>query len=204
MPHYRASSSPASLSLAASAADRAGTRLATQGVRAGAVLFAVALTGAASQLSLTVPWTAVPFTMQPVAVLLAGAVLGARLGALSQALYLFLGVTGAATFALSPVLAPGLARLLGPTGGFLMAFPLAAFAAGWLADRGWTRTYGGAVASMTAGLVVLYAGGASWLSLLVGPASVNALWAFAATDLVKVAAAAGLLPLAARAFAPSR
>ncbi len=54
-----------------------------------------------------VPWTAVPFTMQPVAVLLAGAVLGARLGALSQVLYLALGVTGASMFALSPVLAPG-------------------------------------------------------------------------------------------------
>jgi biotin transport system substrate-specific component len=155
MPHYRASSSPAPLSLVATAADRAGSQLAAQGVKVGAVLFAAALTGAASQLSLTVPWTAVPFTMQPVAVLLAGAVLGARLGALSQALYLVLGVTGAAMFALSPVLAPGIARLLGPTGGFLMAFPLASFAAGWLADRGWTGTYAGAAASMAAGLAVL-------------------------------------------------
>lgn len=204
MPHYRASSSPASLSLVAAAADRAGSQLAAQGVRAGAVLFAVALTGAASQLSLTVPWTAVPFTMQPVAVLLAGAVLGARLGALSQALYLLLGVTGAAMFALSPVLAPGIGRLLGPTAGFLMAFPLAAFAAGWLADRGWTGTYAGAVVSMAAGLAVLYTGGAAWLALVAGPASVSTLWAFAATDLVKVAVAAGLLPLAVRAAGSSR
>lgn len=204
MPHYRASSSPASLSLVAAAADRAGSQLAAQGVRAGAVLFAVALTGAASQLSLTVPWTAVPFTMQPVAVLLAGAVLGARLGALSQALYLLLGVTGAAMFALSPVLAPGIGRLLGPTAGFLMAFPLAAFAAGWLADRSWTGTYAGAVVSMAAGLAVLYTGGAAWLALVAGPASVSTLWAFAATDLVKVAVAAGLLPLAVRAAGSSR
>ena len=204
MPHYRATSATAPLSLVASAADRAGSRLAAQGVRAGAVLFAVGLTGASSQLSVTVPWTAVPFTMQPVAVLLAGAVLGARLGLLSQVLYLFLGVTGAAMFALSPVLAPGLARLLGPTGGFLMAFPLAAFATGWLAERGGTRTYAGALGSMAAGLVVLYAGGASWLALVADPASLGALWAFAASDVVKAAVAAGVLPLAVRAFGPSR
>jgi biotin transport system substrate-specific component len=204
MPHYRASSPVAPQSLVASAADRAGSRLAAQGVRVGAVLFAVGLTGASSQLSIAVPWTAVPFTMQPVAVLLAGAVLGARLGLLSQVLYLVLGATGAAMFALSPVLAPGLARLLGPTGGFLMAFPLAAFATGWLAERGWTRTYAGALASMAAGLVVLYAGGASWLALVAGSGSLTTLWAFAASDVVKAAVAAGLLPVAVRVFGPAR
>jgi biotin transport system substrate-specific component len=204
MPHYRATPARASVSLVGSAADRAASRLAAHGVRAGAVLFAAVLTGAAAQLSVTSPWTAVPFTMQPVAVLLAGAVLGARLGALSQALYLVMGVTGASMFALSPVLAPGLARLLGPTGGFLMAFPVAAFAAGWLADRGWTRTCAGALASMAAGLVVLYALGASWLAALAGPTSLNTLWAFAAADVVKAVFAAALLPLAVRAFGPSR
>lgn len=190
--------------LVESAAGRVGSDLAAFGVRAGVVLLATSLTGASSQLSVTVPWTAVPFTMQPVAVLLAGAVLGARLALLSQVLYLFLGVTGAAMFALSPVLAPGLARLLGPTGGFLMAFPLAAFATGWLAERGWTRNYAGALASMAAGLVVLYAAGALWLALVAGPASLSALWAFAVSDVVKVAVAAGVLPLAVRAFGPSR
>lgn len=204
MSHYRAAPTRTSVSLVGSAADRAASRLAAHGVRAGAVLFAAVLTGAAAQLSVTSPWTAVPFTMQPVAVLLAGAVLGARLGALSQALYLVMGVTGASMFALSPVLAPGLARLLGPTGGFLMAFPVAAFAAGWLADRGWTRTCAGALASMAAGLVVLYALGASWLAVLAGPTSLNALWAFAAADVVKAVFAAALLPFAVRAFGPSR
>ena len=85
-----------------------------------------------------------------------------------------------------------------------MAFPVAAFAAGWLADRGWTRTCAGALAAMAAGLVVLYAGGASWLAMLAGPASVKALWAVAAADVVKAVVAAGLLPLAVRAFGPSR
>jgi biotin transport system substrate-specific component len=199
MSHYRATSSPA-LSIVEAAAERAGSQLAAHGVRAGAVLFAAVLTGTAAQLAFSVPWTAVPFTMQPVAVLVAGAVLGARLGALSQLLYLGLGVTGAAMFALSPALVPGLGRLFGPTGGFLMAFPVAAFAAGWLADRGWTRTYAGTVASMLAGLAVLYAGGALWLAALAGPSSLAVLWAFAAADLVKVAVAAAVLPGAGRAL----
>jgi biotin transport system substrate-specific component len=194
--------SPHALSVIASAADRTGSRLAAHGVRAGAVLFAVALTATAAQLSVTVPWTAVPFTMQPVAVLLAGAVLGARLGALSQVLYLVLGVAGASMFALSPVLAPGLGRLLGPTGGFLMAYPVAAFVAGRLADGGWTRTYRGAVVTLIAGMTVIYAGGATWLAALGGPSSVAALWVFAATDVVKVVAAAAALPVATRAFGP--
>jgi biotin transport system substrate-specific component len=196
MLHYRAASEACPVL----SGTPAGTRLATHGERAGAVLFAAALTGAASQLSLTVPWTAIPFTMQPVAVLLTGAVLGARLGALSQVLYLALGVTGASMFALSPVLAPGAARLLGPTGGFLLMFPLAAFAAGWLADRGWTRSYAGAAVTLVAGLVVLYVGGASRLAVLAGAASVATLWPFVIADLVKAAAAAAALPTLVRAL----
>lgn len=197
MRHYRATPSRAPLSAAAIAAP-AGSLLAGQGARAGAVLFAAVLTGTAAQLSVTVPWTAVPFTMQPLAVLMAGAVLGARLGAMSQALYLALGIAGASMFALSPVLAPGLGRLLGPTGGFLMAYPLAAFVAGWMAERGWTARYAGAVVTLTAGMSVIYAGGAAWLALVSGPAAVTALGAFALTDVVKVVVAATVLPAAVR------
>ena len=205
MPHYRAATARvSSSSLVAAAADRAGSRLAATGVRAGAVLFATALTGAAAQLSVVVPGTAIPVTMQPAAVLLAGAVLGARLGALSQAIYLALGVTGAAMFAVSPLLAPGLARLLGPTGGFLLAFPLGAFVAGWLADRGWTTGYLGAVAAMGAGLAAIYAGGALWLATQAGPQAIAGLGMFAATDVLKVVAAAAVLPAAQRAFGPGR
>lgn len=199
--HYRAA---AARSLVDAVAARAGSEAAAFAVRAGAVVFATALTGAAAQLSVPVPWTAVPFTMQPAALLLAGAVLGARLGAMSQALYLLLGVTGAAMFALSPALAPGLARLVGPTGGFLLAFPAAAYTVGALADRAWTRTFPGALAAMSAGLGVLYAGGAAWLAMAAGPAALATLWPFAASDLVKVAAAAAVLPAAARALGPRR
>ena len=98
--------------------------------RAGAVAFAVGLTGGVVAGSASrCPGSPVPFTLQPVAVLLAGVVLGARLGALSQVLYLFGSASPARRCSRwSPVLLPGAARLLGPTGGFLMAFPLAAFA----------------------------------------------------------------------------
>ena len=205
MPHFLVAAPRGSLSLVASGSERLHSLApAAFGLKAGAVLFATAATATAAQVSVTVPWTAVPFTLQPIAVLLAGAVLGARLGMLSQVTYLALGITGASMFALSPVLAPGLARLLGPTGGFLMAYPLAAFAAGWLADRGWTRTCAGAAGAMLAGLAVIYAGGAAWLTLLAGPSAFGPLAAFVAVDLVKVAVAAAVLPAAGRAFGSSR
>src|SRR6185312_15589635 len=103
--------------------------------RACAVLFVTVLTAAAAQVSIPLPFTPVPFTLQPMIVLLGGAALGARLGATSQALYLCLGLIGLPVFAASPTLPPGAARLIGPTAGFLLSYPLAAFVTGWLAER---------------------------------------------------------------------
>ena len=99
----------------------------------GAVLFVTILTAIAAQISIPLPFTPVPFTFQPMVVLLGAAALGPRLGMASQILYLALGIAGLPVFAASPVLPQGAARLLGPTGGYLMAYPFAAFAAGWLA-----------------------------------------------------------------------
>jgi biotin transport system substrate-specific component len=177
---------------AASATVRAD-RAAQLGLAAGSVLFATALTGAASQVSITLPGTVVPFTLQPLAVLLAGAVLGSRLGALSQALYLAAGVAGASMFAWSPVLLPGIARLVGPTGGFLLAYPAAAFVAGLLAERGLARRPVGAAIAMLAGAAVLYAGGALGMARFV-PVTLAALAPYAALDAVKVAVACASVP----------
>jgi biotin transport system substrate-specific component len=182
-------------------AARPDARLASAGVAAGAVLFATVLTGAASQVSMTLPGTMIPFTMQPVAVLLAGAVLGARLGAASQALYLAAGIVGASMFAWSPVLLPGAARLLGPTGGFLMAFPVAAFVTGVLSDRGLTRRYTGAVLSLAAGALALYAGGIAWAMVTLPGASLAAFLPYAAADAVKVLLMAAAVPALRRAVA---
>jgi biotin transport system substrate-specific component len=73
-------------------------------IRAGGVLFMTALTAAAAQVSFSIPFTQVPFTLQPMVVLMAGLALGPRLGLLSQVLYLAAGVLGAPVFAVSPTL----------------------------------------------------------------------------------------------------
>ena len=133
-------------------------------IRAAAAIFMIALTAAAAQISFPIPGTAVPFTLQPMVVLLTGAVLGSRLGAASQFAYLMLGVAGLPVFAASPVLPQGAARLLGPTGGYLMVYPIAAFVIGLLAERGLLRRLSTGIASMLAGVAIIYAGGLSWLA----------------------------------------
>ena len=169
-------------------------------VRAAAVLLAVMLTAAAAQFTMPLPFTAVPFTLTPFAVMLTGAVLGSRLGFLSQALYLAAGAAGLAVFAPSVMLPPGAARLIGPTGGYLLAYPVAAFVTGWLAERGWDRRYASSLLSMLAGLAIIYAGGVSWLSLTpgqtIGSAIAGGFAPYILLDLVKAAAAAKMLPLA--------
>ena len=94
--------------------------------RAVAVLFVTVLTIVAAQLSIPLPFTPVPFTLQPMIVLLGGAALGARLGMTSQILYIAIGLAGLPVFAASPILPQGFGRLLGPTGGYLMSYPFAA------------------------------------------------------------------------------
>lgn len=180
---------------AASAAAWASIRLAS-------VVFLTALTAAAAQVSVHLPFTPVPFTLQPMVVLVGAAALGPRLGAASQALYLVLGAAGMPVFAASPVLPPGIARLLGPTGGFLLAYPLAAFITGWLASRGFDRRYLTSTAAMLAGLATVFAGGVLWLAYFVpGAIGVQAALAvgfypFIAADLIKVCVAGAVLPAA--------
>jgi biotin transport system substrate-specific component len=168
-------------------------------LRTAAVLFVTVLTALAAQLSVPLPFTPVPFTLQPMIVLLGGAALGSRLGAASQALYLLAGLAGLPVFAASPVLPQGAARLIGPTAGFLLSYPLAAFVTGWLAERRFDRQYLTSLAAMAAGLAVVFAGGLSWLAY--GPAATGigaaistALLPFLAADLLKLCLAAAVLP----------
>src|SRR5829696_3664628 len=102
----------------------------SSGLRVAAVLFVTVLTVVAAQVSIPLPFTPVPFTLQPMVVLLGGAALGARLGMSAQVLYLALGIAGLPVFAASPILPQGFARLLGPTGGYLLSYPIAAFVSG--------------------------------------------------------------------------
>jgi biotin transport system substrate-specific component len=177
----------------------AGTEF-SRAIRAAAVLFMMLLTAAAAQISFPIPGTAVPFTLQPMIVILSGAALGARLGAAAQISYLMLGIIGLPVFAATPLLPQGAARLLGPTGGYLLAYPLAAFATGLLAERGLDRRFATAVAAMLAGIGVIYAGGLSWLAVLQAGDWSLAIAAGAApffvADLFKAVLAAALLPAA--------
>ena len=169
---------------------------AARAIRVASVRFIAALTAAAAQVSMPLPFTAVPFTFQPMVVLLGGLALGARLGAVSQVLYLAAGVAGLPVFAASPLLPPGALRLLGPTGGYLLVYPLAAFLVGALAQRGFDRRYATSVLAMMAGLSVVYLGGALWLSASVGmqAALVTGVLPFVAADIVKLFVAAGIMP----------
>jgi len=167
--------------------------------RALAVLVAVALTALSAQFTLPFPGTAVPLVLTPLAVMLTGAVLGSRLGFLTQALYLAAGIAGLPVFAPLLTLPPGALRFLGPTGGYLLAYPVAAFVTGWLAERGWDRRYLTSLVSLLAGLAVIFAGGVSWLSLLpgqtLGSAIATGFLPFVLVDLAKAAVAAKILPV---------
>lgn len=174
-------------------------------IQVASVLFVAVLTTAAAQISFPLPFTQVPFTLQPMVVLLGGVALGARMGAASQVLYLMAGIAGLPVFAASATLPPGPLRLLGPTGGYLMAYPVAAFLTGYLAERGFDRRYVTSLFAMAAGLVLIYAFGVSWLawfartltgSAAVGftPALAAGVYPFILPDLVKLAAAAGIVP----------
>jgi biotin transport system substrate-specific component len=169
-------------------------------IQTAAVLLLAALTAAAAQISIPLPFTLVPFTLQPMVVLLGGAVLGSRLGMASQVVYLLAGLAGLPVFAASPVLPQGALRLLGPTGGYLLSYPIAAFVAGWLAERGFDRRYLTSVLAMGAGLAVIFVCGVTWLALFASPAAGfdvalrTGLYPFVPADLFKIFLAAAVMP----------
>ncbi len=185
-------------------AARRGSIETARGVKIASMLFVTVLTAAAAQISVPLPFTAVPFTLQPMVVLLGALALGSRLGAASQILYLAAGIAGLPVFAASGILPPGPLRLLGPTGGYLMAYPLAAFLTGYLAERGFDRRYLTSIVAMLAGLAVIYAIGVTWLGVFARPlegaapgmsvAALTGIYPFIVPDLIKIAVAAGLVP----------
>jgi biotin transport system substrate-specific component len=169
-------------------------------IRVASVVLFAALTAAAAQVSIPLPFTPVPFTLQPMIVLLGGAVLGSRLGMSAQVLYLLAGVAGLPVFAVSAVLPQGALRLLGPTGGYLMSYPFAAFLTGWLAERGFDRRYVTSVIAMACGLGVIFTGGIVWLAFFargavgLDGALRTGLYPFIPADIFKLFVAAGVMP----------
>jgi biotin transport system substrate-specific component len=127
------------------------------------VICASAVIAVCARLMVPLPFTPVPLTLANFGVLLIGLTLGSRRGFAAAALYLAWGAMGLPVFASS---GPGsVAQMLGPTGGYLWAYPVVAFLAGWIAERGhtsFTRNLLGAVAAE----IVLFAAGLSWLAVV--------------------------------------
>jgi biotin transport system substrate-specific component len=166
-----------------------------------------ALTAVAAQIS--IPLEPVPFTFQVFAVVLTGLLLGPRYGALAMAIYLLLGAVGVPVFA---QFSCGLGTLFGPTGGYLISYPIAAAVAGIAAKTVardsrsralWFGFFWGC-----AGLAVIYAFGATWLALVSGLTPTEAIVAgvgrFLIFDLIKVGLATLVAVAAAPAIASSR
>ena len=154
----------------------------------GVVGFAAAV-AAASQIAIPLPFTPVPVTLQPMLVILAGMWLGPAAGAASMALYLAAGAVGLPVF--TPMGAPGFARFFGPTGGYLLAYPAAAWVAGTLNRRASSLITRWLAA--IAGVAVIFFGGLAQLTLLTGSvarAVQLGITPFAALDLVKAFIAA--------------
>ena len=161
---------------------------------AALILSATALLAISAQIA--IPIRPVPMTLQPLAVLLLGAILGKSRGAAAATLYLLEGFSGLPVFANG---SGGPAVFAGPTAGYLLAFPLAAWVVGSLSERGWTRSVPLTCLAMAPGIAVIHLGGWSWLSTAMGLGASNAFLVgvapFWISDLLKISIAATLLPL---------
>lgn len=156
-----------------------------------AIITFAAITALTARITILLPFTPVPITLQTLAVVLSGLVLGSRSGALAQIVYLGLIATGL------PFDAKGLgpAAFFGPTAGYLLGFVPAAFMTGWLAERlAWRSWWGNFVAAVV-GMSVIYLVGASWLAIVLGNwqrAWLGGVAPFILLDLGKAAVAAGV------------
>lgn len=127
------------------------------------VVAGAAVTAICAQI--TIPLEPVPVTLQTFAVLLCGVMLGPKLSPLSQLLYLGAGICGTPIFATA---LSGPHTLFGPTGGYLLSFPIAAALLGWFSSKGWDRKVGTLLVAMALAQVLILGCGAAWLALFVG------------------------------------
>ena len=157
-----------------------------------ALIFAgLVFIGLSAQLAIGFP---VPFTGQTLAVLMIGALYGARLGSMCLVLYVLAGAAGVPVFS---NFGSGVLFLSGPTGGYLIGFIAAAYVFGFFAERGWDRRVLTTVLAMIFGNLVIYTFGLFWLFCLMGFSTkvlVVGLYPFIGGDLLKIALAAALLP----------
>lgn len=159
-----------------------------------AIGLGAAVVALSAQVVVPVPFSPVPMTLQPLAVLIVGGLLGAARGAGALALYLVLGAVGLPVFAGG---GSGALRLIGPTGGYLLAFPLAAAGTGWL-----LRNRSSVLQTLLAcgvGVLIIHLGGAAWLAILGNDPALAVrvgVLPFLAGDLLKVGLAAAVILIA--------
>jgi biotin transport system substrate-specific component len=165
----------------------------SQAVRNLAVLIGATLFIAlCAHITIPLPFTPVPLTVQNFAVILVGMLLGSRAGFAVLALYLAEGALGMPVF--NPTGPGGIAQLFGPTGGFLLAYPFVAWLAGYVMERG-RKSFLRAVAAGFLGEVGLFAGGLSWLAILTHSIALAFRWGlywFLFAEVIKVMMAAGI------------
>lgn len=145
-----------------------------------------------------VPFYPVPMTMQTFVVLVIGMAFGWRLGAATVALYLAEGAMGFPVFAGTPEKGIGLSYMVGPTGGYLIGFVVAAAIVGWLAQRKWDRNVFTTLAAMILGTAVIFLFGIAWLGTVIGwekPVLQYGLYPFLPGAAFKISLAAAVLPL---------
>jgi biotin transport system substrate-specific component len=160
--------------------------------QAGIMIGASAVIAVCSRLIVPLPFTPVPLTLGNFAVLLVGLAMGSRRGFAAAALYLMWGAMGLPVF--NPAGPGGVAQLLGATGGYLWAYPVMAFLAGWIAERGRSGLARNVVAGAIAELA-LFAGGLSWLAVMTHSwqrAAYFGLYPFFFAEVVKVMVAAAI------------
>ena len=173
------------------------------------VALMAAVTAVAAQIAIPLPFSGVPFTMQVLAVMLSGLLLGPRYGALAMTIYLLIGAVGAPVFF---GFQGGIGHIFGPTGGYLVSYPIATAIAGLAAHAAANAVRSRALAfsfvTGTAGLIVIYAFGMTWLivvsQLPFAVALAQGVLPFAVLDLIKVGLAALVAVAAAPAIAASR
>lgn len=170
-------------------AIRLPARTAPATLKVAAVLGASLLIALAAQVAIPVPFSPVPLTLQPLAVLLVGALLGPVAGAAAASLYLLEGLAGLPVFAQGRA---GVPVLVGPTAGYLYAFPAAAFVAGWA--RGPVLRI---ALTLAAAIAVIHLGGWSWLAGAIGlgpwKAFASGVAPFLVNDLLKIAVATAII-----------
>jgi biotin transport system substrate-specific component len=159
----------------------------------GLVVTASLFVALCARVTVPLPFTPVPLTLQNFGVLTVGLLLGSRRGFAALTLYLVEGAFGLPVF--SPaILGSGITHLVGPTGGFLMAYPLVAFIAGYIYEHSSRRFAWAALSALVAELV-LFAGGLSWLAVLTHSVSLAlkyGLYWFLFAEVIKVLMAAAV------------